>query len=40
MTVTAGIFSLLQFLPVTSYVSVALPLTALFVSLLLIVFNE
>lgn len=37
MTVTAGIFSLLQFLPVTSYVSVALPLTALFVSLLLIV---
>lgn len=37
MTITAGIFSLLQFLPVTSYVSVALPLTALFVSLLLIV---
>lgn len=37
MTITAGIFSLLQFLPVTSYISVALPLTALFVSLLLIV---
>lgn len=37
MTITAGLFSLLQFLPVTSYVSVALPFTALFVSLLLII---
>ncbi|NLB48707.1 MAG: hypothetical protein GX813_02545 [Erysipelotrichia bacterium] len=40
ITITAGLFSLLQFLPVTSYVSVALPLIALFVSSLLIVLMD
>jgi len=40
VTITAGIFSLLHFLPVTSYVGVALPFVAFFVSTMIVLLMD